>query len=311
MSRIIGFFLIFFIILVAIFFLISPTTDEVLQTNDLAIAASIFPLAHIAEQILPDRIKVLLIARAGSDSHTFEPSPSDILNIQKSRLFIYNGAGFDTWAEKVSETISSEDTKSIEVAEQIDLIEIQDEDQFSEFDPHFWLDPLRAKIIAEIIKNEVISAGLASEQEIEPSYSNYMAQLDQLHADYETGLAECASREIVVAHDAFGYLANRYGIEVISIAGLSPQDEPSARSFADIIQKAKMNQIDYIFFEELSSPRLSEALAEELGAKTLVLNPIEALGPGQGNETYISLMRDNLRNLQVAMSCKVNEGGRI
>ncbi|MFA6565947.1 MAG: zinc ABC transporter substrate-binding protein, partial [Candidatus Paceibacterota bacterium] len=105
--------------------------------------------------------------------------------------------------------------------------------------------------------------------------------------------------------NAFGYLADNYGLEQISIAGLSPDAEPSPKQLTDIVTFAKKNNVKYIFFESLASPELSQMIADEIGAKTLVLNPLEGLTAEEerSGKNYLSIMRDNLANLQTALSC--------
>ena len=110
----------------------------------------------------------------------------------------------------------------------------------------------------------------------------------------------------MASHAAFGYLAERYNINVISIAGISPEEEPSPKRMAEIAQLAKQKNIKHIFFETLVSPKLSETIAREIGAETLVFNPLEGLTNEEiaTGEDYISVMEKNLVNLRTALICK-------
>ena len=122
---------------------------------------------------------------------------------------------------------------------------------------------------------------------------------------YRQGLSNCAEKNIITSHAAFGYLATTYGLNQVSISGLSPDAEPSPQQLADIVKFAKDSHVKYIFFESLVSPKLSQAIANEVGAQTLVLNPIEGLSDeelAQGKD-YFSIMRNNLKNLQTALQC--------
>jgi zinc transport system substrate-binding protein len=170
-------------------------------------------------------------------------------------------------------------------------------------DPHIWLDPVNAQAIVTGICTAV--------SEIDPDNANfyadnanaYNAQLDALHNDFAAAFASATSREIITSHAAFGYLANRYGLKQVAIMGLTPDAEPTPERMAQIINHVRNNGIKYIFFETLVSPKLSEVIAAESGAQTLVLNPIEGLTDqeiAQG-EDYISVMRMNLQNLKYAL----------
>ena len=126
-----------------------------------------------------------------------------------------------------------------------------------------------------------------------------------MDTEYKQGLSSCEGKNIITSHAAFGYLAAAYGLNQVPIAGLSPDAEPSPRQLADIAKFAKDNQVKYIFFESLVSPKLSQTIATEVGAQTLVLNPIEGLSEEEMShgKTYFSVMQDNLTNLRTALQC--------
>ena len=127
--------------------------------------------------------------------------------------------------------------------------------------------------------------------------------LEALDAEYRTGLAECARREIVVSHAAFGYLAERYDLTQLTVSGLSPEDEPTPQRLAEAVTLAEQHGATTIFFETLASDRVATVIAEATGATTAVLDPIEGLAP-DSTEDYVSLMRANLAALRAALDCR-------
>jgi zinc transport system substrate-binding protein len=134
----------------------------------------------------------------------------------------------------------------------------------------------------------------------------YQAKLDTLHVEFQHGLATCRLREVITSHAAFAYLTTRYGLQQTPIMGLSPNEEPSPRQLARLADFAKKRDIKVIYFETLVSGKVAETLAREVGAKTLVLNPIEGLTPqeaAQGKD-YLALMRENLITLREGLECK-------
>ena len=134
----------------------------------------------------------------------------------------------------------------------------------------------------------------------------FIRKLDDLDRQYRRGLANCQEKNIVTSHAAFGYLATAYGLNQVSITGLSPDAQPSPRQLADIVKFTRANNVKYIFFESLVSPKLSKTIATEIGAQTMVLNPLEGLTDeevSQGNN-YFTEMENNLANLKTALECK-------
>jgi zinc transport system substrate-binding protein len=125
-------------------------------------------------------------------------------------------------------------------------------------------------------------------------------QLKALDEEFRTGLTGCARKEFVTSHNAFGYLARRYGLQQVAITGLTPEAEPSPKRLIEVAEFARDRKVTTIFFEELVSPKTAESLAREVGAKAQVLSPIEA-APESGD--YFSAMRTNLAGLRAALSC--------
>jgi zinc transport system substrate-binding protein len=164
-----------------------------------------------------------------------------------------------------------------------------------EKDPHVWLDPVRYEQIAKKI-------GDVLHRPSEP----FVRRVAKLNADYRAGLAHCERREIVTSHEAFGYLADRYGLKQIAITGISPEAEPTPRALEDVIEQVRESGATTIFFETLLSPRIAETVARETGARTAVLNPIEGLTEDElaRGQNYFSVMRENLATLRKALGCR-------
>ncbi|HMR01619.1 MAG TPA: zinc ABC transporter substrate-binding protein [Candidatus Gracilibacteria bacterium] len=277
----------------------------------LTITASFYPLGEMARKVAGDHAEVITITPAGSDPHEYEPSPKDIAAINESDLFIFNGAGQDPWAEK----LELENTTIIHMTENFSLLEGGDHDdeenhdedeEEHEFDPHIWLDPTQAAKEAEIIAEKLMEVDPQNAAIYQANAEEYKQELMQLDAEYQQTLSACQKDSIITAHAAFGYMASRYGFNQIAIAGLSPEQEPSARKLAEIADLAEEEDIKYIFFETLTSPRISETLAQEVGAQTLLLDPVEGLTQEQmaAGENYVTVMRRNLKNLAIALECQ-------
>lgn len=270
----------------------------------LHVTASFYPLYFFAERIGGDKAEVANIVPSGAEPHDYEPTAQDMARMEKSDLIILNGGGFEAWSDSIERNIRTEDTVIIMAGDSLMTREISGDDSLTT-DPHIWIDPVLAKTMAQNIARGF--------EQVDPENAEYyrentdilLAELADLDAAYRGGLQACATRNIITSHSAFGYLAAEYGLNQVSIAGLSPDAEPSPAQLAQIAQFAKTNNVQYIFFESLASPKLSQTIAAEVGAKTLVLNPIEGLSGEEisKGEDYFSVMRENLVNLQTALQC--------
>ncbi|MFS0722783.1 metal ABC transporter solute-binding protein, Zn/Mn family [Paenibacillus sp. 1P07SE] len=170
-------------------------------------------------------------------------------------------------------------------------------------DPHTWVSPKSALIMAENVKDSFVQADEANREGYEANYEQLKAKLTELDRQYTEQLATTTRKEIVTSHQAFGYLSRDYGLTEVSIMGLSPDAEPRAQDLKDIANFVKEHNVEYIFFEELISPQLAQTLANEVNIDTLILNPVEGLTPEQEarGEDFVSLMEANLQNLMKAL----------
>src|SRR3989338_1946516 len=175
-----------------------------------------------------------------------------------------------------------------------------------EHDPHIWLNPVLAKQEVMWIYSALSYVDPTHDAIYKQNAEAYINQLSALDEAYAHGLKTCANRTVVTSHEAFAYLAKQYKFETIAITGLSPEEEPSAGRLAEIAKLAKEKQIKYIFFETLVSPKLAQTLASEIGAQTLVFDPIEGVSEEDqaAGKNYVSIMQENLTNLKIGMMCQ-------
>lgn len=281
----------------------SPTPSS---TNKISIVASFYPLADFAQNIGGEYVNVINITPPGAEPHEFEPTPKDLAKIYDANLFILNGRGVDAWAEKITPELETKNVNVIKVSDYLESLKSADTNSENEqYDPHFWLDPKNAAAQADIIADALIKIDSAHATEYNKNRDTFKQQLLQLDQDFNLGLANCKSREIITTHNAFTYLANRYNLTTFHILGLSPEEEPAPKQMADISNLAKQKNIKYIFFETTVDQKLSRTIANEIGAQTLVLSPIESLSKEEisAGQNYISVMRRNLQNLKTALVC--------
>lgn len=271
----------------------------------ITVVTSFYPLYFFASEIAGENADVLNITPAGVEPHDYEPTARDIAAIEGSAMLVVNGAGFEPWGKRVKENLDPARTLVVEVADALSTQTII-QSGTTVVDPHFWLHPLIAQTIVEQIAKGFMIIDPRNRTVYADNAKVLNGRLAELDATYRTVLSQCSSRDIVTAHAAFGYLAAAYGLRQVSIAGVSPDAEPSSRQLAQLVQFVKTRGIRVIFFETLESPKLSETLAKEVGATTLVLNPLEGLTEQERKQgkDYISEMLTNLENLKLALQCK-------
>jgi zinc transport system substrate-binding protein len=196
----------------------------------------------------------------------------------------------------------------VNASQSVQLLEMEDEGDTSQQvpDPHIWLDPVLVKGIVEAIRDAYVQVDPANRASYEANAAAFVTELEALDQKYQATLSQYDKRTIVVSHNAFGYLARRYGLDVVFIAGLSPEAEPSPQELAAISRLARERGVKYIFFETLVSPRLAQTVATEVGAQTLVFDPLEGLTDEDiaSGESYISVMEQNLDNLKIALEAQ-------
>lgn len=264
------------------------------NAEKLTVYTSLYPYQFFAEQIGADRVEVHNLVPPGAEPHEFEPTPKDVVKLSEADVFVYNGAGFERWIDKVLDAVDTSNMVIVQAAEHVRLLPN---------DPHVWLDPLRAKAIAQAIRDALIQADPEGKATYEENYRKLAEELDRLHTEYEAVMEQAQRKEIIVSHSAFGYLADRYGLKQIAISGLSPSDEPSQKELQEIIALAKELHVEYILFETLVSNKVAEVVREQIGAEALTLNPLEGLSKedvAKGKD-YFTVMRENLDVLKKAL----------
>jgi zinc transport system substrate-binding protein len=252
------------------------------------VVAAFYPLEFLAERIGGDRVSVTNLVAPGAEPHDVELQPSQVARVANASLVLYL-RGFQPAVDAAVDQQAGDRA--------LDLASAGDRK-----DPHIWLDPI---LFAEVASQ--VAARLAV---VDPDHAGeYAARaadlhtaLDALDSEFATGLATCARREIVTAHDAFGYLSARYRLEQIPVTGLSPDEEATPRSLADAVDEARARGATTVFFEPLVSPKLARTLAAEVGARAEALDPLEGIRPGSADD-YLSVMRRNLATLRTALGC--------
>jgi zinc transport system substrate-binding protein len=295
----------FLILGIGTIYSIVKRADSLTLSEKIQITTSFYPYYFLATEIGGDKVNVVNITPAGAEPHEYEPSSGDMVQIRSSNILILNGI-IEPWQSKIEDDLKNKSTIIVVAGDGLFTKKSTNNEDVSSVDPHVWLSPVLVKKQVEKISQTFIETDPTNKSYYAANANKLSNKLSKLDENFKTGLKSCQRKDIVTSHAAFGYLASTYELTQTSIAGLSPEEEPSLKQLANIANFVKTNGIKYIFFESLVSPKLSETIARETGASTLVLNPLEGLTPEEFKEgkNYLTIMEDNLHNLEMALDCK-------
>lgn len=308
------------------------------QDGKIKAYTSVYPVYDFAKKIGGDKVDVELIVPNGQAPHGWEPGQKEIQNLEKANVFIYNGAGLESWTDKVVDTIQNKELVIVDSSEGIELLasthehEHEDEDhdhghekaeehkdheddkdheaheehghEHGAYDPHIWLSPKNATKQLENITKAFVKVDPNNEKYYSENLAKYTEEFKKLDEEYKSKLANTKNKSIVVSHEAYSYLLNEYGIKQIGIEGVNAETEPDAKTMSEIVKVVKENNIKTIFTEDLIETKVADAIAKETGAKTVVLNPLESLSQEEvkNNDDYLSVMKNNLEKLVGALN---------
>lgn len=278
------------------------------QQSPIKIVTSIFPLKEFASAVSGKWGEVDLLIPAGAEIHTWQPRPSDLAKLSSADVFIYIGADLEPWAGDILRSIDNPSLRVVEAS--LGLFLLGDEEEAGHHgatDPHIWLDFGNDQKIIDKLAATFSSLVPGGKDLFQKNAAAYKEELHALDMKYREALDRCDHKTIVLGgHAAFGYLARRYGLSQISLYGLSPDSKPTPRQLIEVIDFIKKNGITAVFFEVNISQELAHVIAEETGARALILNPGTSLSREQRKTgiTFINIMESNLENLRNGLRCR-------
>ncbi|MUN63100.1 zinc ABC transporter substrate-binding protein [Kocuria sediminis] len=293
----------------------------------LTVQASFYPLQYVTERVGGDLVEVESLTPAGAEPHDLELSPAAVDGLRTADAVVYL-SGFQPAvddavaqaapehaldaahagvegeeAHSAEEHAAADESHSAEAHSGEEPAEAAGEDGHDHGgeDPHFWLDPERLAAVATEVSHELAEVDPDNAATYESNAEQLTTELTALDEEFTEGLATCERDTIVVAHEAYGYLADKYGLEQVGIAGLDPETEPSPARLAEIGEIVEAEGVTTVFSESLVNPKVAETLAAEHGVETAVLDPVEA--QADENADYQQVMRNNLEALRTALDC--------
>jgi zinc transport system substrate-binding protein len=276
------------------------------STDKLRVITTLFPYYDFVREIAGDTIELKLLLPAGQDTHSFEPTPADMINIQKSDVFLYNGGESEVWVEEVLASLDQNDLTTGCVLDAVSLLEEEhdhdDEEEDISYDEHIWTAPANAILIVDYI-TEILSQAAPQYADLYRSNADaYIDKLSDLDKKFQDLAAQATNKTIVVGDKyPFLYFSHAYGFSYeAAFSGCSHDTEASAKTMARLISYVKEHDIPVVYYLELSSHKTADAIAEASGAKTLLLHSCHSVTKEEweSGATYLSLMEQNLLNLK-------------
>lgn len=286
------------------------------STNEkkLTIVTTLFPDYDFARQIAGDKAEVKLLLSPGVEAHDYDPSPADIISINKADLFIYTGEYMELWVPGILSSLESDKVTVVDASENITLIqsgsdedhEDHDDDGHShEYDPHIWTSPKNAVIMMNNILKAIEKKDPANKDYYEKNAEEYISKIKELDSEFAE-IAKNAKNPTIYFGGRFAmiYFVKEYGLGYLSaFDSCSSETEPSAKLVADMVDAMKKNGASVVYYEELTDPKAAQAIADEIGGTTLLLHSCHnvSLEDFNNGATYVSLMQQNVINLKTGL----------
>jgi len=288
--------------------------------DPIQVDAAFYPLQWVAEQVGGDDVAVSPLTPPGAEPHDLELTPKQVAQVQEADLVV-KLSGF----QPAVDDAAGDGDRVFDAADVVDLgltttehehehDEAEGDDEHAEeeepghhdeevADPHFWLDPTMLAEVAPALADRFGELDPDHAADYQRRAASTVDLLEGIDADFETGLASCESTDLVTSHEAFGYLAQRYGFTQLGINGLDPEQEPSPGRLAEVTDFVDEHQVQTIYFETLVPSDIAQTIAAETGAATAVLDPIEGVTDESAGDDYPSIMAANLDALRAGQTC--------
>lgn len=276
-------------------------TNQAMNTgkkDKIKVVATLFPQYDFVRQVAGDRAEVSMLLNPGVDSHSFDPSPADIVKVSQADMFVYTGQAIETWTAKV---LQSADTDNMYILDVSDRIEI-DLDAEGHEDPHIWTSPVNAVIMVENIEKALCSVDSENAEYYQNNARMYIEQLRQLDESFRNVVNSASRQEIVFgSRFAMHYFVQEYGLTYYAaFDSCSAHTEPSTKAVSDLIAKMKEDKIPAVYYAELEEPKIAKTIADETGSEMLLFHSCHNVSKDEfdAGVTYLELMQKNVENLR-------------
>ena len=319
-----------FLVMLVLMMLLTGCNNENINNEDgtLKVVTTIFPSFDFARAIGVDNVSLSMLIKPGGETHSYEPSPKDITDIQNSDLFIYVGGEGERWVETILESMDTSEMTIVRLMDYVNVVEEEivegmehdhedheheDHDHSEEehhedehaYDEHIWTSPVNAMMLVEKITEVLVSIDPENKETYEANRDAYISEINSVHEEFKLVVIE-ANRDTLVFADRFPfrYFVEEYGLKYsAAFPGCATETEPSAKTVAYLIDKVKLENIPVVFYIEFSNQKMADTIIEETGATKLEFHSAHnvSLEDFNAGKTYVDIMRQNINNLKEAI----------
>ncbi|MEE1599232.1 zinc ABC transporter substrate-binding protein [Acidaminococcus fermentans] len=273
------------------------TAPEKTKEGKLPVVASFYAMKEMTEAIGGDKVAVTTLIPEGTEPHEFQPTTKSMKELSRARVLVVQGLGMEPWAEEMVKAAENRNLVQVVAAREVTPIaneEAEEVREHGQYDPHAWLSPACAQVEAAAIVRGLSQADPANAGYYQANGEKFISRLRQLEETYKGKFQSVPRKDFVTGHAAFAYLCRDFGLEQNSVEGVFASGEPNARQLANLVEYCRQHQVNTIFTEAAVSPKTSQALAREVGAKVV---PIHTLEGGEGEGDYLVQMEENLARI--------------
>lgn len=275
------------------------TSSEVSEAaaDKLKVSVTFNAMKEFTEAVGRDKVEISTIIPDGTEPHDFEPKAQDLAGLSTAKVFVYSGFGMESWADKAIQSANNPDLVTVEASKGAEPIKNTDPGEIEEhgqYDPHIWLSLKGAETEVTNIKDGLVKADPSNKEDYERNCKDFVSKLESLYAEYDAKFKSVSKKSFVTGHAAFGYLCRDFGLEQNSVEDVYAEGEPSAQQLADLVKYCKEHKVATVFAEEMASPDVSKALADEVGAKVETIYTVES---GEDDKTYLERVESNLSKI--------------
>lgn len=264
------------------------------KNNKLTVVVSFNAIKELAEAVGGNKINIKTIIPNGTEPHDYEPKVKDLQTLSSADIFVYNGFNMESWENQTISAVGNKKLTEVDASKGFKPIEVSEgssSSEYNDYDPHAWLSIKGAEYESKSIKNALIKKDPKNKYYYEKNYEKFYSELESLYNEYNKKFKNVKRKDFVTGHAAFAYLCRDFGLSQKSVEDVFAEGEPSSRNLKELTDYCKKNNVKTVFVEDMVSPKVSETLASEVGAK---VEKIYTLESKEDNKDYIESMRYNL-----------------
>lgn len=272
------------------------------NSTKLAVSVTFNAMAEFVTEVAKDKVEITTLIPNGMEPHDFEPKAADIAKLSNAKLFVYNGLGMESWVEDAINAVDNDSLVVVNASDHSNPIKNssnKESDNQGGYDPHLWLSIKGAEIEVQNIAEGLSAVDPDNKEFYEANAAEYISQLEDLFNEYNNKFSTLSNKNFVTGHAAFQYFCQDFGLEQNSVEDVFAEGEPSTKQLGELVDYCKEHNVSTIFAEDLASPKISQTLANEVGADVKTIHTMES---AEDEMTYLERMKENCEEIYISLN---------